>query len=77
MYKIILAATFIAATSYAALAKEVCHDEQVQQVTCRTVNNKQSCTVSYVTAQRCHQEPDTPGKSAAASRAGRQLLFIQ
>jgi hypothetical protein len=68
MYKIILAAAIVAATGYAAIAREVCHDEQVKQITCTTVNGSQSCTVTYVTAQRCHQEPDNP-KSAAAGRA--------
>ena len=72
MYKSILVATFIAAATSAAVAKEVCHDEQVQQITCKTTGDK-SCTVTYVTAHRCHQEPDTPAKSAAAGRTNQVL----
>ncbi len=68
MYKIILATTVIAFSSFSAMAREVCHNEQVKQINCSTVNGTEKCTVTYITAQRCHQEPDNP-KSAAAGRA--------
>ncbi len=69
MYKSILVIAFIAAATSAAVAREVCQDEQVRQINCTTVNGKQNCTVTYVTAQRCHQEPDKPGKAAAAGQS--------
>lgn len=66
MYKSILVIAFIATATSAAVAREVCQDEQVRQINCTTVNGQQSCTVTYVTAQRCRQVPDAPGKAAAA-----------
>lgn len=76
MYKIIIAATFIAATTFAAVAKEVCYDVTVRQINCKTVNGKQSCSVSYEPAQVCKQVPDKPANSAALTRSN-QMLLIQ
>ncbi len=73
MYKSILIIAFIAAATSAAVARVVCQDEQVRQINCTTVNGTQSCTVTYVTAQRCHQVPDTPGKAAAAGQSNQIL----
>ncbi|MBZ0262991.1 MAG: hypothetical protein K8F90_20585 [Hyphomicrobiales bacterium] len=76
MYKIIIAATFIAATTYAAVAKEVCYETTVRQINCKTVNGKQSCSVSYEPAQVCRQVPDKPANSAARTRPN-QMLMVQ
>ena len=73
MFKFILVASFVAASAYAAVAKEVCHDVQVKQVNCKTVNGERSCWLTYETAQICKQVPDTPGKAAAASHADQVL----
>jgi hypothetical protein len=66
MNKFILAAAIIAATTCTAIAREVCRNEPVLQVNCTTVNGKKTCSVSHETARVCHQEPDKPGKAAAA-----------
>ena len=73
MFKFILVASFVAATAYSAVAKEVCRDVQVKQINCKTVNGERSCWLSYETAQICKEVPDTPGKAAAASRADQVL----
>lgn len=74
MYKIILAATFVAATSYSALARQVCEDIEVNQINCKTVNGKQSCSLVKVPAQICKEVPDKPA-SGAASRADEVTQF--
>lgn len=77
MYKIIIAATFIAATTFTAVAKEVCRDVTVRQINCKTLSSgKQSCSVSYETAQICKQVPDKPANSAALTHPN-QMLLVQ
>ena len=73
MFKFILVASFVAATTCSAVAKEVCRDVKVRQVNCKTVNGEQSCTVSYEDAQICKEVPDSPAKAAAAGRADQIL----
>lgn len=74
MYKFILAAAFVAATSYAAIAKQVCQDIEVNQINCKTVNGKQSCSLVKVPAQICKEVPDKPA-SGAAGRADEVTQF--
>ena len=74
MYKFFLAAAFIAATSYAAVAKQVCQDIEVNQINCKTVNGKQSCSLVKVPAQICKEVPDKPA-SGAATRADEVTQF--
>lgn len=77
MFKTLIAATFIVASTYAAVAKEVCHDVTVRQINCKTLSSgKQSCSVSYETAQVCKQVPDKPANSATFTRPN-QMLLVQ
>ncbi len=74
MYKIILAAIIFAAASYSAVARQVCEDIEVNQINCKTVNGKQSCSLVKVPAQICREVPDKPA-GGAASRADEVTQF--
>ena len=50
-----------------AEAKEVCKDETVAVKNCNTQTGK--CTITYTTAQRCKQVPDTATGTQKAGAA--------